>query len=797
MQNKTQEQTQNKTDAKKADAAQGEQGASQEQSQESLQEQAQQRQYGRQQVKTALYCMAALTRLKNERLSIDLLKRQFGHMREFTPDDLIRGFKDVEMNARAVPLEKKSLAKIPFPGIVLMGGQDADALSQGEYVVVHRLQGEEIYFQRLGEQQLMSISVDDFLKYSHGEIVLLTNANAKDAQEPEFGFRWFLHTIFKYKSIMRETLLASFFVQLFALVTPLFFMIIIDKVFAHNNLSTLNVLIFAMVVVSVFDVLLNGLRTYMMSHTTNRVDLELGMRLFKHMLALPLSYFESRRTGDTVARMREIESIRNFLTGSTLTLVIDLIFVVVFLAVMWLFSPTLALIVIVSLPLFFSVSLIMTPLMRDKLEDKHKKQDENQSFLVETIGGMETIKSGNVEPQQQAEWEKRLSDYTRCAFYSSNLSNLINQGTAFLSKTLTVILLFTGAKLVLGGDLSVGQLIAFNMLTGRVIQPIQRLAQIWQEFTGMRVSIKRVADILDAPTEPVMLKNKTEMPELKGEINLQHVSFQYTPESPMSLDDVSFDIKAGEVVGVVGSTGSGKTTLIKILQRLYTPTKGKILIDGINLVSVDGAWLRRQMGVVAQDFVLFNRSIRDNITLSDVTIEDDNVIEAAKLVGAHDMIMQLPNGYDTVLSERGRGLSTGQRQSIALARALVNNPKVLILDEATSALDYESEQRFQQRFKEIANGRTTFVVAHRLSTLRYADRILTIENGRLIENDSPQNLLKNGGRYAQLHDIHHLRDRLFDEGEDQADEGLPKKVKTQPKGAQKAQQKKQNSKEVA
>jgi len=323
-----------------------------------------------------------------------------------------------------------------------------------------------------------------------------------------------------------------------------------------------------------------------------------------------------------------------------------------------------------------------------------------------------------------------------------------------LSKGLTVVLLYVGAKLVLAGSLTVGQLIAFNMLSGRVIGPIQRLAQLWQEFTSMRISVRRLADIMDTPPEPVMLQEATTLPPLKGRVEFDRVSFRYDEDQTNVLRDVSFTVHPGEVVGVVGSTGSGKTTLVKLIQRLYTPTDGRITIDGMPLASLDGAWLRRQIGVVAQDFVLFNRSIRENISLGDPAISDEQIIKAAELVGAHDIISRLPQGYDTVLNERGRGLSAGQRQCIALARALATNPAILILDEATSALDYESEQSFQRNFKNICAGRTAFVVAHRLSTVRHADRILTLEGGEIVEDAPPADLISNGGRFATLHELH-------------------------------------------
>ncbi len=696
-------------------------------------------------VKTGLYCMSYLAKHRDVKLSMSDLNQQFGNLSEFPATEMIRAYSDLGIKCKAATVDGKSVRKMSLPAIIQL---------EDQYLVLKSIDEDIAVVHALGQTEDLRYELNALLDACQHQLILVSAEEM--AAEKQFGFKWFVNAIWQYKSIMRETLIASFFIQLFALVTPLFFMIVIDKVFSHNNLSTLNVLIFAMVVVSLFDVILNGIRTYLLSHTTNRVDMKLGMRLFKHMMALPMSYFESRRTGDTIARIKEVEVIRNFLTGSSLTVLIDLFFVFVFIAVMYLFSAKLATIVLISLPLFFLVSFVMTPLMKSKLEDKHDKIAENQSFLVETLNGMEMIKSGAIESQQQRAWEKRLSDYAKCSFNSTTLSNLINQSQGLISKMLTVILLFIGAKLVLAGELSVGQLIAFNMLTSRVIAPIQRLAQIWQEFTSARVSIKRVADILDMPTEPMMLTGKTELPPLAGDIEFVDVSFKYHDNSPSALQNVSFTVGQGEVVGVVGSTGSGKTTLVKLLQRLYVPTAGKVMIDGHNVISMDGGWLRSQIGVVAQDFVLFNRTIKDNITLGDLSITDEQVVEVCKLVGAHDMIVSLAEGYDTLLQERGLGLSTGQRQNIALARALVSDPKILILDEATSALDYESEHAFQMNFKKMTEGRTTFVVAHRLSTLRHADRILTVEGGQLIENEHPEKLLASGGRFSHLYDMHNL-----------------------------------------
>ncbi|WP_349815886.1 type I secretion system permease/ATPase [Curvibacter sp. CHRR-16] len=572
----------------------------------------------------------------------------------------------------------------------------------------------------------------------------------------KFGVGWFWQSLKKYKGLMAEVLLASLFVQIIALVTPMIFQVVIDKVLTNRTLSTLDVMVIALLGVSIFEVMLGAMRHYLLSHTTNRVDVELGAKLFRHLLHLPLSYFESRRSGDTVARVRELDNARNFLTGQALTSWLDLLFALVYIGVMFYYSVALTLVVLAALPVFFGASAIITPLLRKKLEDKFALGAENQAFLVETVTSMETLKSHAVEPQWQGAWERRLASYVNTSFEGGHLGNATNQFISMASKVLTVLLLWLGARLVIDGALTVGGLIAFNMLSGRVNAPILKLSSLWQDFTQMKVSIKRLADILDATPEPAFRPHRSVPPEVKGHIALEHVTFKYTPNGPAILNDVSFDVQPGEVIGVVGVSGAGKTTLMRLLQRLYTPESGRILIDGVDINLVDTSWLRRQIGVVGQDTLLFNRSVRDNIALADPSLDMEAVMAAASLAGANDFILKLPDGYDTVIGERGSKLSGGQRARIAIARALVTNPRMLLLDEATASLDYESERLIQDNMAAIAQGRTVFVVAHRLSTLRLANRILVLEDGRLVEAGNHAELLARGGRYALLYHAHQV-----------------------------------------
>ena len=566
-----------------------------------------------------------------------------------------------------------------------------------------------------------------------------------------FDVTWFLGAIHKYRRHLSEVLVASFFLQLFALVSPLFFQVVIDKVLVHRSMSTLDVLVIGLVTISIFETILGILRTYLFSHTTNRIDVELGARLFRHLMALPIAYFQARRVGDLVARVRELENIRNFLTSSALTLVIDLFFSFVFLAVMLLYSPRLTGLVVAAFPFYIGISAVATPLFRQRLDEKFRRGAENQAFLVESVAGVETLKAMAVEPQMQRRWEEQLAGYVASSFRVLRLGNVASQSVQFVSKLVTVGVFYFGAKLVIEGDLTVGELVAFNILAGRVSAPVLRLAKIWQDFHQARLSVARLGDILNTTPEPAFNPARAALPAIRGEVAFEHVTFRYRIDGPEVLHDVTFKVAPGQVVGIVGPSGSGKSTLAKLVQRMYVPESGRLLVDGADLAVVDTAWLRRQVGVVLQENVLFNRSVRDNIALADPATPIERVIAAATLAGANDFVLELPEGYDTIVGERGSSLSGGQRQRIAIARALISNPRVVIFDEATSALDYESERIVQDNMKEIAKGRTVFIIAHRLSTVRRTDRIMTIDRGRLVEDGSHDELIKTGGHYAKLY----------------------------------------------
>jgi len=477
---------------------------------------------------------------------------------------------------------------------------------------------------------------------------------------------------------------------------------------------------------------------------------ELGARLFRHLLGLPLAYFQARRVGDSVARVRELENIRSFLTGNAVTLVLDLLFSVVFIAVMAYYSGWLTLIVVVSLPCYMIVSLAFTPVLRARLHEKFNRGAENQSFLVETISGIDTVKAMAVEPHWTRKWDNQLAAYVSSSLRTALVGTFASSGVSLIGKLVTVATLYVGARLVIDNQLTVGQLVAFNMLAGQVAQPVMRLAQLWTDFQQTGISVQRLGDILNTRTE--LASAKSALPPLAGRVTLDEVTFRYRPDGPEVLKGVSLDIAPGEVIGIVGRSGSGKSTLTKLVQRLYVPERGRVLVDGIDLALADASSLRRQIGVVLQENVLFNRSIRENIALADPGAPLEAVIHAAKLAGAHDFILELPEAYDTMVGEHGSTLSGGQRQRIAIARALMTKPRILIFDEATSALDYESERIIQNNMKAICQGRTVIIIAHRLSAVRDANRIIVMDRGLIAEAGSHSELLRHeAGHYSRLH----------------------------------------------
>ena len=665
--------------------------------------------------------------------------------RPSTAEDIIRGAMRLGLKARLVSGAKaERLLSIPLPAIV--------SLKTGGFAIVSAGQVKgALRFIDVLNLAPREISAEDVAQLWDGRILLVTRRVGGAGHDPKtFGFKWFVPSIWRYRRSIGHVLVASFFVQLLGLATPLFFQLVIDKVLVHKALSTLVVLVIGLVSLGLFEVMLQYLRTYTLNHTTNRIDVELGRRLFHHLFRLPLSYFETRAAGQTVARVRELETIRSFLTGQGLTSVLDLFFTFVFIAVLFAYSLKLAAIVVASIPIYIVIATALRPILREQISEKFRRGAQSQQFLVESIIGVQTLKAASVEPTMQAQWEEKLAAYVRTAFDSSMVGALGQNLIQLVSKITTAMILLIGAEAVIDGSMTVGELVGFNMIAGQVVQPILRLSQLWQDFQQVQVSVERLGDILNAPVE-VTPRNAPTLPAPRGGIEIKGVHFRYRPDGQRVLEDVNLVVQPGEVVGVVGASGSGKSTLTKLIQRLYAPEQGQILLDGTDIAQLDPSWLRRQIGAVLQENLLFNRSIHENIALANPAMPRSHVMQVARLSGADEFISKLPQGYDTLIEERGANLSGGQRQRVAIARALATNPRILILDEATSALDYQSERIVQQNMKAIVRGRTVIIIAHRLAAVRSCDRIIGVHQGRIVEQGTHEELLgRKNGLYAHL-----------------------------------------------
>lgn len=676
-----------------------------------------------------------------------ILQHEFG-AEAFSTDKILLAAKHLGMKARVIQQDAARLDRAPLPAIAID--------REGRYFIAAKFDaGKEsspkILIQRPGKSPEV-LNLQEFLDQWSGQLIFFTSKASFAGDIAKFDFSWFIPSIIKYRKLLSEVLLVSFILQLIGLATPLFFQVVMDKVLVNHAMTTLNVIAIGLICATVFEALLTGIRTFVFAHTSSKIDVELGARLLKHLLALPIAYFQARRVGDSVARIRELENIRSFLTGHAITLIMDLLFSFVFLAVMLLYSVSLTLIVVISIPLYAALSIIFTPIFRAKLNEKFNRGAENQAFLVETISGIDTVKAMAMEPRWNQKWEKQLASYVSSGMSVNNVSMVASGGVTLISKLVTVTIIWIGASLVVAGKLTVGQLIAFNMLASQVSSPILRLAQLWNDFHQVGVSMQRMGDILNARAEVV--GQKTRIPRVTGSIEFDQVSFRYRPDTPDVIRSVNLKITPGEVLGIVGRSGSGKSTLAKLVQRLYVPDRGRVLVDGQDIAIIDTASLRHQIGVVLQENILFNRSIRDNIALSNPSLHIEAIIEAAKLAGAHEFICELPEGYDTMVEEHGANLSGGQRQRIAIARALITNPRILILDEATSALDYESEKIIQDNMRKICSGRTVLIIAHRLSAVREADRIIVIERGQVVEEGSHAELVTRAdGIYAHLNKL--------------------------------------------
>lgn len=659
--------------------------------------------------------------------------------------DVCRAASYAGLRAKWVPASGK-IDTIPVPALVCFDG----VWNVIEHIEATRWSRYDPATQQLHEESLPSEE-----RRSKMLIILLAEKMLK-VSDVKFSLHWFLPSILRHKKQLRDVLALSFMLQMVALVTPMVFQNIIDMVLVHRGLSSLQVLSLAMLGLAIAEPVYSYLRGKTFAHFSSKVNAELSSRLYRHLITLPLDYFGQRQTGQVVARIREMTHIRQFLTGSALMLVLDSVFIVMFLGVMFYYAKPLAWIVIASLVLYALFWLIMGPILRFRVTKEYDASAIATAYLTETMTGIETLKTTGTEPDFLRRWQSILSCQLRATFVANKIGIGAGQGINLIQKLTSAVILWIGVKLVLagqntpGGDyLTAGGLVAFNMLAGHVTQPILRLAQMWQDFQHTLIALRRIGDILDSPSE-VGRKGVATVPLLKGKIEFSHVRFRYSPDAAEVLQDLTFVIEAGEFIGITGPSGSGKSTLTRLLQRLYIPQTGQVLVDGMDLAIADPSSLRRNMSVVLQENVLFAGSIIDNIRLCSPEASEEEVIAAARLAGADEFITDFPHGYHTMMGERGNGLSGGQRQRVALARALLANPRVLILDEATSALDYESESAIMANMDQICHDRTVISIAHRLNTIRRANRILVVDQGRVVEQGTHEALLEQKGLYAHL-----------------------------------------------
>ncbi len=598
---------------------------------------------------------------------------------------------------------------------------------------------------------LVHIKPEDFDDNFKDDIDLITVEKSNLTPNKNFGLSWFSPSIQKFKGGLILVLIASFIVQLFGLANPLLIQVIIDKVISQRSLDTLQVLGIALVVVTILGGILGSLRTFLFAEITNRIDTRLGAEVIDHLLRLPLKYFDRRPVGELSSRISELEKIREFLTGQALTTLLDAVFSIIYIVVMVIYSWLLTFIALAVVPIQIGITLLGSPIIRRQIRGVANQNAKTQSHLVEILTGVQTVKAQNVETVSRWKWQDLYSGFISRSFAQIITGTSLQQTSQVLQQLSQLLVLWIGASLVLKGQMSLGQLIAFRIISGYVTQPLLRLSTLWQNYQQLKISFERLADIVDTPEESNENdKANIPLPEVKGNIEFKDVSFSFEKGSEAILRNVDLNIKAGEFVGIAGQSGSGKSTLMKLLPRLYDLEFGKILIDGYDVSKTELYSVRRQIGIVPQEPLLFSGSISENIAVTNPQTSADDIVNAAKLANAHDFIMSLPEGYSSDVGERGSRLSGGQKQRIAIARTLLSRPRMLIMDEATSALDYESESKVCNNIKENYKNTTVLFITHRLSTIKNADKIVMMHQGTISEIGTHSELMDLKGRYYAL-----------------------------------------------
>lgn len=694
-------------------------------------------------MQTGLIVFEIICKLNNINVDLRAIIRENGITdADITIEELLLIARKSDFKAKLKNLNLSETKKYPYPAIFLLKNKSFGVILKPDF------ENDKALIFIPEEKNAREVSFDEIKEISSGEIIFLSHKMMNE--QIKFGFKWFFVEIMKYKRIIAEVMLGSFVVQLFGLVTPLFTQVILDKVIVHRSMSTLDVLGIAFVAVSIFEFLLNLTRNYIFIHTANKIDAKLGAKLFNHLFALPFVYFESRKVGNIISRIRELDQIREFITNKSVSVIIDLFFSTVFLVVMFVYSKILTLVVLIIVFLIGILYVTMTPELRARLENKFQMSAQSNSYLVEAVTGVQTVKSLSIEGIMQKKWNDYLGRYVKAGFNLAVMSNFAGSLSNLFQKMMTIAILWIGVTLVIKNQLTIGQLIAFQMFANQFTAPVMRLVNLWNEFQQVLLGVDRLGDILNNPVEITSSKAIT-LPKVNGSVKIDNLSFKYTPNGPMVLNGIKLNVKAGQSIGLVGRSGSGKSTITKLIQKLYLPFEGTIYIDEVDIRQMNPIWLRNNIGVVLQENYLFSGTIRDNISMPKPDAPIEMIIQAAQISGAHSFISEMPEGYDTIVGERGSTLSGGQRQRIAIARALITNPKIIIFDEATSALDYESERVIMENLDKIKKGRTMFIIAHRLSTVKNCDIIVALDKGNIIEIGSHEELINKKGYYYNLY----------------------------------------------
>ncbi|MEA5573059.1 peptidase domain-containing ABC transporter [Calothrix sp. UHCC 0171] len=647
-----------------------------------------------------------------------------------------------------IPLNSNSITRIPTPALIRYEDSFAVVYEASEKVIVLGIPSGGI--QRFQPKELLAqLEAEDSNSQPRFRVLLITAT--KTTPQQRFGLEWFIPYLSRYRRVLIEVFLASFFVQLAALANPLIIQIIIDQVIVQNSVNTLHIFGGLLLVVGFFEVVLTTLRTYLFVDTTNRIDMGLGSEIIDHLLRLPLSYYQRRPVGELSTRVNELEHIRQFMTGTALTVGLDAIFSVIYIIVMLFYSWQLTLVGLATIPVFIILTVVFSPIVRKQLRAKAERNAETQSYLVEIISGIQTVKAQNIELRSRFSWQERYANYVSTGFKTVITSTLASSTSNFLNKLSSLLVLWMGSYLVVQGQLTLGELIAFRIISSYVTSPILRLAQLWQSFQETALSLERLSDIVDTPQEAEQDRNNIPLPAISGAVKYENVYFRFKSDGPLQLCNVSLTFNSGEFIGIVGQSGAGKSTLTKLLIRLYEQESGRILIDGYDISKVELYSLRRQVGFVPQDTLLFEGTIQENIALTNPDATTEEIIEAAKIAAAHDFIMDLPNGYNTKVGERGGALSGGQRQRIAIARSVLQRPKLLVLDEATSALDYVTERQVCLNLAQAFKDSTVFFITHRLNTVKHADTIVVMDAGRVVEQGTHDKLMAMEGHYFYLY----------------------------------------------